>query len=90
MLEAGQEGVAATSGGYAGILAVTVLTSLGEGDLAAVGISTSPGRLVSKMSRVAQAAGCEGVICSPQELAVVGSVAPGLLRVTPGDLSEPR
>lgn len=84
MLEAAQEGLADTSGGYAGILGVTVLTSLGEPDLAAVGIATTPGRLVSKMSRVAQAAGCEGVICSPQELAVVGSVAPGLLRVTPG------
>lgn len=84
MLESAQEGLASSSGGHAGILAVTVLTSLAEPDLAAVGIATSPGRLVSRMSRVAQAAGCEGVICSPQELAVVGSVAPGLLRVTPG------
>ena len=84
MLAAAQQGVAESSGGYAGILGVTVLTSLGESDLTAVGIAASPGRLVSKMSRIAQAAGCEGVVCSPQELAVVGSVAPGLVRVTPG------
>ena len=84
MLAAAQQGLAESSGGYAGILGVTVLTSLGEPDLTAVGITASPGRLVSKMSRIAQAAGCEGVVCSPQELAVVGSVAPGLARVTPG------
>ncbi len=84
MLEAAQEGLTSSSGGYAGILGVTVLTSLGEPDLTAVGIASSPGKLVSKMSRVAHQAGCEGVICSPQELAVVGSVAPGLLRITPG------
>ncbi len=84
MLRAAQDGLGEASGGYAGLLGVTVLTSIGESDLAAVGISNTPGKLVSKMSRVAAAAGCEGIVCSPQELAVVGSVAPQLLRVTPG------
>lgn len=84
MLRAAQEGLAEASGGYAGILGVTVLTSLGQPDLAAVGIANTPGKLVSKMARVAAAAGCEGIVCSPQELAVVGTVAPELLRVTPG------
>jgi orotidine-5'-phosphate decarboxylase len=36
------------------------------------------------MSKVAAAAGCEGVVCSPEELNVVRQAAPGLLRVTPG------
>ena len=84
MLRAAAEGLAATSGGYAGVLGVTVLTSLDQEDLGALGIGSSPGKLVSKMSRLAAAAGCEGVVCSPQELTVVGSVAPSLLRVTPG------
>ncbi len=73
-----------TSDGYAGVLGVTVLTSLDTPDLNALGISSTPGKLVSKMARVAASAGCEGVVCSPQELTVVGSVAPGVIRVTPG------
>jgi orotidine-5'-phosphate decarboxylase len=84
MLRAASEGLAETSAGHAGILGVTVLTSIDQETLSAIGIGTSPGKLVSKMSRVAAVAGCEGVVCSPQELAVVGSVAPDLLRVTPG------
>jgi orotidine-5'-phosphate decarboxylase len=84
MLRAAVEGLGETSGGHAGVLAVTVLTSIAQEDLVAIGVGSSPGKLVSKMSRVAAAAGAEGVVCSPQELAVVGSVAPRLLRVTPG------
>lgn len=84
MLQAAAEGLGETSGGYAGILGVTVLTSLDGDDLNALGIGASPGKLVSKMARVADTAGCEGVVCSPQELTVVGTVAPDLLKVTPG------
>lgn len=84
MLRAAAEGLAESSGGCAGILGVTVLTSIDQADLTALGITSTPGKLVSKMSRVAVAAGCEGIVCSPQELAVVRSVAPDLLRVTPG------
>ena len=84
MLSAAVSGAARGSACAAGILAVTVLTSLGEKDLAAAGIAASPGKLVSRMSRLAVAAGCEGVVCSPRELGVVASVAPGLLKVVPG------
>ncbi len=84
MLRAAGEALGESSNGYAGILGVTVLTSLDQDELGAVGIGSSPGKLVSKMSRLAAEAGCEGVVCSPQELTVVGSVAPDLLRVTPG------
>ena len=84
MLRAAGEGLADSSGGHAGLLGVTVLTSIGDSDLSAVGIQTTPGKLVSKMSRVAAQAGCEGIVCSPHELTVVGTVAPGLVRVTPG------
>lgn len=68
----------------AGILGVSVLTSLDSAALASVGIATTPGKLVSKMARVAADAGCEGVVCSPKELGVVASVAPELVKVTPG------
>ncbi len=84
MLEAAVAGLARGAGGPAGILGVSVLTSLDEAALAAVGITTSPGKLVSRMARVASRAGCEGVVCSPLELGVVASVAPQLVKVTPG------
>ena len=84
MLSAAVDGLNESSGGYTGLLGVTVLTSLGQEDLAAIGLATTPGKMVSKMSRVAVAAGCEGIICSPQELTVVSSVAPDLVKVTPG------
>ena len=84
MLEAVVEGLGETSDGYAGVLGVTVLTSLGQDDLTSVGIDSTPGKLVSKMAKLAEAAGVEGVVCSPQELTVVGSVAADLVRVTPG------
>jgi orotidine-5'-phosphate decarboxylase len=84
MLQAVVEGLGETSGGSAGVLGVTVLTSLDEAALAAVGIAATPGKLVSRMARAAARADCEGLICSPRELQVVTTVAPGLLRVTPG------
>jgi orotidine-5'-phosphate decarboxylase len=84
MLKAAAESLGDTSDGYAGILGVTVLTSLDQDLLGAIGVTATPGKLVSKMSRVAETSGCEGVVCSPQELTVVGTVVPGLLRVTPG------
>lgn len=85
MLEAAVAGLAAGAGGSAaGVLGVTVLTSLDDAALASVGINRSPGELVSRMAKVASAAGCEGVVCSPKELVVVGQAAPGLLRCAPG------
>lgn len=84
MLEAAVAGLDAGSEGEAGILGVTVLTSLDEAALAAVGIARTPGKLVSRMARVAEAAGCEGVVCSPHELGVIADVAPGLAKVIPG------
>lgn len=68
----------------AGVLAVTVLTSLEAGAMAAVGIDASPQHLVARMAKAAAAAGCEGVVSSPHELATVAAAAPALLRVIPG------
>jgi len=85
MLEAAVRGLHAGAGAApAGILGVTVLTSLDEASLARVGINRTPGKLVSRMAKVADASGCEGVVSSPKELAIVADVAPRLLRVTPG------
>ena len=85
MLEAAVSGLERGSGhAAAGILGVSVLTSLSASDLQRIGIQKTSGQLVGKMSKVAAAACCEGIICSPQELNVVRQAAPGLLRITPG------
>ena len=85
MLEAAVEGLAQGSGASeSGILGVSVLTSLDGDRLAAVGIERTTADLVAAMATAAQDAGCEGIVCSPHELPVVGSVAPNLRRVTPG------
>ncbi len=68
----------------AGVVAVTVLTSLDEARLARVIGSGSVGRQVARLASLADDAGAEGVVCSVSELGVVAQAAPRLLRVTPG------
>jgi orotidine-5'-phosphate decarboxylase len=85
MLRSAVEGLAEGAGGRpAGILAVTVLTSMTAEDLAEAGVSGTPGRQTARLARLATSAGCEGVVCSPEELGVIAQVAPALLKVTPG------
>jgi len=85
MLEAAVAGLDRGSGGaQAGILGVSVLTSLDEPDLRQIGFQRTPGQLVGRMAKLADASGCEGLVCSPLELNVVAQAAPGLVRVTPG------
>lgn len=78
MLRAGVEGLRAGAAG-AGLpepigLAVTVLTS--EAD--------APADVLRERAGVARAAGCDGVVCAAADVAVVRSVDPSLLCVTPG------
>lgn len=85
MLEAAVKGLADGAGhAEAGILGVSVLTSLDKPDLQRIGIDRTPGQLVSKMASVAAASGCEGVVCSPLELHVVRQSAPDMITVVPG------
>lgn len=84
MLEAAVRGLRRGSAGNAGILAVTVLTSLDDAAVAAIGFNGSPGRIVSRLAKLAARSGVEGVVCSPAELGVVATVAPDLIKVTPG------
>src|SRR6476659_9819523 len=50
------------------VIAVTVLTSLDETMLGAVGVQTSPQRQVERLAALAQAAALDGVVASPKEI----------------------
>jgi len=67
------------------ILAVTVLTSLGEEDMTAIGQTGPVADQVKRLAVMAQAAGVDGVVCSPAEVALLRPlVGPGFTLMVPG------
>jgi orotidine-5'-phosphate decarboxylase len=67
------------------ILAVTVLTSLTDSDLADLGVRGSTAEQVLRLARLAESAGCGGVVASQLEAAELRrELGPGFLIVTPG------
>ena len=68
------------------ILAVTVLTSLDQTDLADVGIAgRTPAEQVAAMARFATENGAHGLVCSPKEVGALSkALKAGTLFVTPG------
>ena len=76
---------AAVAKGDVKILAVTVLTSLDEADLRAVGLEGTPGSAVERLARLAASAGLDGVVCSAQEAPALRSAFGREFKlVTPG------
>ena len=67
------------------ILAVTVLTSLNDGDLKEAGFAIGAAELAARRAAQARDIGVDGLVCSPEEVAnlrrIVGA---GLTLVTPG------
>lgn len=67
------------------ILAVTVLTSYDDSDLAAAGFDMTVGELVAARAAQARDIGVDGLVCSPEEAANLRAViAPNMVLVTPG------
>ncbi len=67
------------------ILAVTVLTSMDSEDLHGMGVGATVEEMVESRARAAMELGCDGVVCSAREIALVRGVAgKHLLIVTPG------
>jgi orotidine-5'-phosphate decarboxylase len=78
------EAAVAGLGSDAGVLVVTVLTSLDESQLRATGVERQMGAQVEAMTDLAALSGAEGVICSILEAGAAKAVAPSLKVVTPG------
>ena len=79
------EAAAQAKGERLKVLAVTVLTSVAQADLADSGIALTIEELVLKRARQAVAVGCDGVIASGLEAAPLRAALPaGALIVTPG------
>jgi orotidine-5'-phosphate decarboxylase len=79
------EAAAEHSGEQLRVIAVTVLTSMTQQDLAECGIDTPLAQLVSQRARLAMAAGADGVVASGHEAAALrASLGNDALIVTPG------
>ncbi len=67
------------------LLAVTVLTSLDDGDLAEIGSSATAAETVLRLAAMAAGEGLGGIVCSAREVSAVRArVGSGAVLVTPG------
>ncbi|MCU0766173.1 MAG: orotidine-5'-phosphate decarboxylase [Gammaproteobacteria bacterium] len=84
MMEAARERLAVASHRPL-LIAVTVLTSMGEGDIREVGYAGTPEENVLRLAALAHGAGLDGVVCSPREAtALRAAEGADFLLVTPG------
>lgn len=70
MLEASCEAIA-NSAHKPKLIAVTMLTSMTQEDLADIGINATPAELVLRLAKLARDSGLDGVVCSAQEAALL-------------------
>ena len=76
---------AVENAGTAKIAAVTVLTSLRDGDLESLGLAGPASDAVRRLAVLAVDAGAQALVCSPQEAnAVRAEVGPDITLITPG------
>ncbi len=84
MMEAAREAVASAPH-RPRLIAVTVLTSMSDADLAEIGLQGSPEDNVRRLAGLAESAGLDGVVCSPREVDMLRNTIGGNFQlVTPG------
>ncbi|MDD5385421.1 MAG: orotidine-5'-phosphate decarboxylase [Gallionella sp.] len=84
MLEAAHEAIAQSTQ-RPRLIAVTMLTSMAQEDLADIGINATPAEMVLRLARLAQDSGLDGVVCSAHEAALLREqCGDGFCLVTPG------
>ena len=83
MMEAAAEAVSSHSR-RPHLIAVTVLTSMEQSDLAEVGIEHPVEEMVTRLARLSADCGLDGVVSSAREVSRLNLVFPGGVFVTPG------
>lgn len=67
------------------VVAVTVLTSLDQGDLGDIGVSAPVDQQVLRLATLASECGLDGIVCSPHEAAPLrAALGPDFMLVIPG------
>ena len=67
------------------LIAVTVLTSMEQSDLAGIGLDISPQQQVERLAKLAKQSGMDGVVSSAQEIQLIKELCgKDFLTVTPG------
>ncbi|MBL4796442.1 MAG: orotidine-5'-phosphate decarboxylase [Oleispira sp.] len=67
------------------LIAVTVLTSMEQTDLAGIGLDVSPQQQVERLAKLAKQSGMDGVVSSAQEIGLIKDLCgKEFLTVTPG------
>lgn len=85
MIAAAREAAETAAGPRPLLLVVTVLTSLEGPDLDAIGLAGPAEAAVRRLARLALAAGADGLVCSPREVAALrAAFGPDPILVVPG------
>lgn len=67
------------------LIGVTILTSMGDRDIAQIGLSGTPADNVKRLAVLAQESGLDGVVCSPKEVSMLRETTDkSFSLVTPG------
>jgi len=66
------------------LIAVTVLTSMSQEDLAGIGLDVTPNQQVARLADLAERSGMDGVVCSAQEATMLRNQWNSACLVTPG------
>ncbi|MDD2774648.1 MAG: orotidine-5'-phosphate decarboxylase [Gallionella sp.] len=84
MLEAAANAVA-NSSHQPKLIAVTMLTSMAQADLADIGLNATPAEMVLRLAQLAKDCGLDGVVCSAQEASLLrAQCGADFCLVTPG------
>jgi orotidine-5'-phosphate decarboxylase len=78
------EDAKAAAGEHCKVVAVTVLTSLDEGDLGRIGVSGTPHDQALRLADLARESGLDGIVCSGHEVAAIHAQWKDGFLVVPG------
>lgn len=84
MMEAARDAIAAHTH-QPKLIAVTMLTSLDQNDIAEIGYNGTPEENVLRLAELTKSSGLDGVVCSPREVSMLReAIDDDFLLVTPG------